>query len=141
MTHVRRQNRRNRRRSAFTLLEVIVAVTIVALLATLVVPRLFDNIGRSKTKIANNQAATIATQVRIFMTDTGTSRLPDDFDLAQLVTSETGYIEKMDDLNDPWGRPFQIDIPGNVNRDFDIVSYGADGEPGGEGEDADIVKP
>jgi general secretion pathway protein G len=131
-------NRRTIRR-AFTLLEVIVAVTIVALLATLVVPRLFENIGKSKTKVALNQAATLAQQVRIYMSDTGMSRLPDDFDLNQLVGE---YIGKAADLNDPWGRQFQIIVPGQVNpNDFDVVSYGADGEMGGEGEDTDVVKP
>jgi general secretion pathway protein G len=50
-------------------------------------------------------------------------------------------VDKKEDLLDAWGKPFILRIPGVKNIDFDIVSYGADGKPGGEGEDADIVKP
>ncbi len=46
-----------------------------------------------------------------------------------------------DALKDPWDRPFMLVIPGTKNVDFDIVSYGADGQPGGAGEDADVIKP
>ena len=52
------------------------------------------------------------------------------------------YVENEQALLDPWGNEYVLLIPSeNGNADFDIVSYGADGVPGGEGEDADIVKP
>ncbi len=50
-------------------------------------------------------------------------------------------MNKVEDLKDPWGREFILVIPGQRNVDFDIVSYGADGKPGGTGEDADVIKP
>jgi general secretion pathway protein G len=51
------------------------------------------------------------------------------------------YLDNRENLLDPWGKPFLLVVPGKKNVDFDIVSYGADGQPGGEGENADIIKP
>ena len=133
----RRRSRRREKRRAFTLLEIIVVVTIIALLATLVAPKLLKNIGKSKIKIAESKVASIYQQVNLWMADNGYSRLPDDFDLEDLVDSDDPYL-RAKDLNDPWDNPFGLINPGEVNHDFDIISYGADGQPGGEGEDADI---
>lgn len=130
----RRPARRAARRG-FTLLEIIVVVVIIALLATMVAPRLFDNIGRSRVRVATSGVASIAQQVRIYMSDENLSRLPNNFNLNALVPK---YL-RAKDLIDPWGNPFVIIIPGDENPDFDIVSFGADGVPGGDGEDADIV--
>lgn len=130
----RRPARRMARRG-FTLLEIIVVVVIIALLATMVAPRLFDNIGRSRVRVATSGVASIAQQVRIYMSDENLSRLPNNFNLNALVPK---YV-RAKDLIDPWGNPFAIIIPGDENPDFDIVSFGADGVPGGDGEDADIV--
>jgi general secretion pathway protein G len=133
-----RPNRRasSARRAGFTLLEIVVVVVIIALLAALVAPRVFDNIGRSKVRIARSEVASIAQQVQIYMVDHDLSRLPNNFTLDALVAD--GRL-RAKDIVDPWQNPYEIIIPGNENPGFDIVSYGADGEPGGEGEDADIV--
>ena len=128
--------RRSARR-AFTLLEIIVVVTIIALLATLVAPRLLGKIGQSKVKIAQTEVASIAQQVNLWMADNGFSRLPDDFELEQLAEGPDATL-RLKDLNDPWERPYVLVNPGERNPDFDIVSYGANGEPGGEGEDVDV---
>jgi general secretion pathway protein G len=125
-------------RRAFTLLEIIVVVTIIALLATLVAPRLLQNIGKSKQGIAKAEVASIAQQVSLWMADNGHSRLPGDFDLEILTEGDDAYL-RAKDLLDPWDRPYQLISPGEENPDFDIVSYGANGEPGGDGEDADVV--
>ena len=127
------------RRRGFTLLEVIVVVTIIALLAAIVAPKLLGNIGKSKQKVANAEVASIAQQVNIWMADNGVSRLSDDFELEMLLEGDDPYLGKADDLLDPWDNPYVIEIPGEVNREFDIVSYGADGQPDGTGEDADVV--
>jgi general secretion pathway protein G len=132
-----RGTRRDGRR-AFTLLEVIVVVTIIALLATLVAPRVLSNIGRSKQKIAETEVNSIAQQVQLYMADNGLSRLPDDFDLLELTQGTNPYLREKD-LYDPWDRIYVLRNPGEENPDFDIWSYGADGEPGGEGEDNDVV--
>ena len=58
--------------------------------------------------------------------------------LPRLLEGDKPYLNNPNDLLDPWGNPYVVLIPGEVNYDFDIVSYGADGQPGGEGEDSDI---
>jgi general secretion pathway protein G len=133
-----RQHRKDTRR-AFTLLEVVVVVTIIALLATLVAPRLIGQIGRSKQRIAQAEVNSIAQQVKLWMLDNGYSQLPDDFDLMTLTEGKDPYLREKD-LYDPWERMYVLVNPGEENpADFDIWSYGNDGEPGGEGEDADVV--
>jgi general secretion pathway protein G len=125
-------------RRGFTLLEVIVVVTIIALLAALVAPKVWKHIGGAKEKIAQAEVSSIAQQVRLWMVDNGLSRIPDDFDLSMLADGEDPYMEP-DELLDPWDTPYEIHNPGTINSDFDIVSLGADGERGGEGESADIT--
>lgn len=133
------RNRRQRIvRRGFTLLEVIVVVTIIALLATLVAPKLWTQIGKSKQKVAQAEVASIAQQVTLWMVDQGYSTLPDDFELEVLTEGTQPLLDK-DDLTDPWEHPFVLINPGEVNSHFDVMSYGADGEPGGEDENADVV--
>lgn len=135
--HFHHRHSANRRRG-FTLLEIVVVVTIIALLGALIVPRLIDRIGWSKQQVASSEVAQIAQQVELYMVDNGVSRLPSDFDLIVLTEGDSPYLRPRD-LIDPWGNPYVIIVPGEENPDFDIVSYGADGVPGGEGEDEDIV--
>lgn len=138
-THSRRSRPHRAVRRGFTLLEVIVVVTIIALLATLVAPRLWKQIGGAKQRIAQSEVASIAQQVKLWMVDNGYSRLPDDFELTQLTQGNDPYMDD-EDLLDPWDTPYVLVNPGEKNSaDFDIVSLGADGERGGEGEDADVV--
>ncbi|MCA9285702.1 MAG: type II secretion system protein GspG [Phycisphaerales bacterium] len=134
-----RTRRQRRRQRGFSLLEVIVAVTIIALLATIVIPKVWDNIGRSKQKIAKAEVNSLANQVRIYLADHDVSAIESDFSLEELALGEQPYVNSENDLLDPWGRPYVIVVPGVVNRDFDIMSFGADGEAGGEGENADVV--
>ena len=135
-----RTNRRTRRpvRRAFSLVELIVAVTIMAILAALVVPRVTQWIGFTKSKTARADAETISNQVRMYMTAKGLSTLPGDFELVELSEGEGALLNK-NQLSDPWGNAYQIRVPGEVNLDFDVYSFGADGQSGGEGENADIV--
>ncbi|MCE2966280.1 MAG: type II secretion system major pseudopilin GspG [Phycisphaerales bacterium] len=139
-----------RARRGFTIIEVIVIIVIIAVLATLVAPRLLGRIGQSKQSVAGANAAAIASAVTNYMVDCGAPaggtslemilmQRPTDSDAA--AKWKGPYMQNADQLKDPWGRPFMIVIPGTKNADFDIVSYGNDGRPGGEGEDADIIKP
>ncbi|MBT8483986.1 MAG: prepilin-type N-terminal cleavage/methylation domain-containing protein [Phycisphaerales bacterium] len=137
-TAARRQCHPRRGRRGFTLLEIIVVVTIIALLATLVAPKLLGNIGKAKQRAATSDVASIYQQVNIWMADHGISRLPGDFRLDTLARGDDRLLNS-DDLIDPWDNAYVLVNPGEVNPDFDIVSYGADGVPGGEGEDADVV--
>src|SRR5262245_18294208 len=122
---IRRQARR-----AFTLLEIIVVVTIIALLATMVAPKLLRNIGTSKQRIAKSEVATIASQLSIYLVDHSMSKPPADLELTVLAPE---YL-KPSDLKDPWGRDYMLLIPGISGQEWDIISYGEDGELGGEGE-------
>lgn len=136
-------------RSAFTLVEMIVVIVIIAVLATLIGPRLFGRIGQSKASAAASNASAIASAVKLYAADFGS--LPPTIEaLASKSTDGKGfgpYVENSDQLKDPWGVLFILRVPpqtkpsGATNSDFDIVSYGADKKPGGEGEDADIIKP
>ncbi len=131
--HQRRQVRR-----AFTLMEIIVVVTIIALLATLVAPRLIGQVFRAKVSKAKSEVRAIGTAVTLYVTDTGTA-LVDSFDLdVLLLPPEEGggpqgpYLNKADDLIDPWENLYAIRVPGEVNYDFDVYSVGPDGHAGTE---------
>jgi general secretion pathway protein G len=131
--NIRRPLRQLRR--GFSLIEVIVAVTIIAIFAGLVAPQLLKRLSGAKQDQARTEANAIASQVKIYLTNRQESKLAADFQLDNLVPE---YLESTDDLLDPWGNRYMI-LEGTNGRDFDIVSYGADGTPGGEGENADIT--
>jgi general secretion pathway protein G len=138
-THTQRFDSRVIRgaRRGFSLLEVIVAVTIVAILAAVVAPNVIRWIGDAKTKSAKSGVKQIASQVRLYMVASGSSTPPDD--LIVLTEGDNPQIEGgAKSLDDPWGGRYVIKVPGDSGAQFDIVSYGADKQPGGEGENADI---
>ncbi|MHC4427059.1 MAG: type II secretion system protein GspG [Planctomycetota bacterium] len=131
-------NKNKNKRRAFTLVEMIVVVTIIALLATLVAPRLLGQISGAKKKVAKTGANSIAAAVKLYIVDSGVA-LNDDFDLEMLALPpdegggpEGPYVENAEKLVDPWGNPFMILVPGEVNYDFDIISFGPDGQLGTE---------
>jgi general secretion pathway protein G len=134
-----RRNRLRQIRKGFTLLEVIIAVTIVALLATILVPNVTRWLGVAKARKAKADVNSLAQQVRLYMTEAGLSRLGDDFELETLCQGDNPIIQNRNNLKDPWGHDYVVVIPPTVNRDFDVVSFGADGQPGGEGDNRDII--
>ena len=126
---MKKHTRRNtRKRLGFSLLEVVIAVTIVALLAALVVPRLGRFLMQAHEDKATAEVNTIAQQVRLYMITETTGVLTDDFTLENLLDGDDPYLENANQLIDPWDNPYEIDIPGNINKDFDIVSLGPDGQ-------------
>ena len=133
-----KQHQRRPVRRAFTLMEIIVVVTIIALLATLIGPRLIGQVARAKESKAKSEVRAIGTAVTMYVTDTGTT-LNDSFDLEVLLLPpddgggpQGPYLNKADDLIDPWQHLYLVRIPGEVNYDFDVYSIGPDGQSGTE---------
>ncbi len=133
------------KRNAFTLVELLVVVLIISMLAVVVVPRVFRGLGKTKRDLARSNMSNIESAVERFMLDCG--RFPtDDEGLNSLIepVSEFGdkwagpYIKKSH-LKDPWENDYVYIAEGSVNvGSYDIVSFGADGTQGGEGDNADI---
>ena len=133
-------------RRAFTIIEVIVIVVILGVLAAVIAPRFLSRIGQSRSAVAKSNAASLASAMKSYMLDCGTPEAGASIDILweRPGNVEEGkwkgpYVDNAQALIDPWGKPFFLRIPPEFNADFDIVSYGADGQPGGEDENADII--
>lgn len=125
----------------FTLLELLVVIVIIGLLAAYVAPKYFSQLGKSEATIAKLQIEAFDKALDTFRLDVG--RYPTSEEgLAALTTPVSvakwnGPYLKKQVPTDPWGNPYVYRIPAN-NKDYEIVSFGRDGQPGGIGEDADI---
>ncbi|WP_035053082.1 type II secretion system major pseudopilin GspG [Andreprevotia chitinilytica] len=129
----------------FTLLELLVVLLIIALLAGYVGPKLFGEVGKAKSKTALSQMKSIADALDHYRLDIGQYPSTEQ-GLAALMTKPTDVSGKwagpylMKDVPaDPWDRPYIYRRPGENGKDFDLLTYGADGKPGGTGEDTDIT--
>lgn len=131
-----------RRSGGFTLLELLVVMVIIGLLAAYVGPRYFSQIGKSEVKVARAQMDAFDKALEQYRLDVG--RFPTtEQGLDALYAKPNNeakwagpYLKKAPPP-DPWGTPYQYKSPGE-SGEFDIVSLGKDGRPGGNGEDADI---
>lgn len=147
MKDIKRPVRRSRTsRRGFTLVEVIVIVTIMALLLTVVSTTLLQQMGQAKSELAKTKAAKLNLALQNYLVDEGLSGPPQDFDFSVLtLRREDGggkngpYLTNVDDINDPWGFEYQLRIPPEVNLTWDIVSYGEDNQTGGEGANEDVT--
>ncbi len=139
--HLRTPSRNSSRpsiaRRGFSLLEVLVAVTIIAILAALVVPRVYNQVFKAKVTRAKADATAVANALKIYLSMNGMRTLPSDFELDALAEGSDPVLEKAG-LRDPWGNPWGLRVPGQ-DRDFDVISYGADGQPGGDGDNEDVI--
>ncbi|MBP7934753.1 MAG: type II secretion system major pseudopilin GspG [Phycisphaerae bacterium] len=136
--------RERRKRDAFTLIEFLVVMTIIGILAALIVPRFINRAGEAKAVVAKQKITVLEQKVVEFQADCG--RLPTAQEgLRALVRQPAdagqkwkGPYVKEKDILDPWGTELAYLAPGRHNADFDIFTLGADGQEGGEGENADI---
>jgi len=134
---------RRARDKGFTLLELLVVVAIIGLLAGFVAPRYFSQVGKSEVNTAKAQIDALEKALDQYRLDTG--RYPStELGLKALVERPASepkwngpYLKKAVPL-DPWGKAYLYKIPGQKG-DFDLLSYGKDGQPGGTGDDADIA--
>lgn len=136
----------NRRRTrGFTLVEILAVVLLIGLLAVFVVPPFFKKTEKARAHIAKAQIMDLDAAVNAFFQDCG--RYPEQAEgLSVLLNAPAGMEGKWDgpyckesQLIDPWGSAMVYKRPGTRNRAFDIISYGSDGQSGGEGVAADVL--
>ena len=136
--------KRSRRQAGVTLIEMMVVVVIIALFAALVLPRMLGYADRAKVTAARAQINAYMTAVGSYHLDTGVYPTTEQGLLALRVKPEgvnnwQGPYTDKDIANDPWGNPYVYHYPGEHGDTPDMISYGADGQPGGDGINADIV--
>lgn len=126
----------------FTLIELLIVMIILSLLAALVAPKMFQKIGSSKQKAAKAQIALFGGALDQFRLDAG--RYPSSQEGLEALRKNPGldrwdgpYLPK-DIPVDPWGKAYIYRCPGE-HGDYDLISLGADGQDGGEGENADVL--
>ena len=127
----------------FTLIELIVVLLIIGVLAALIVPNVLDRADDAKATAAKTDVSNLIQALKLYKLDN--SRYPSaEQGLAALVSKPStepvpsNWKKNLDLLpNDPWGKPYVYLNPG-VKSEIDVMSFGADGQPGGEGKNADI---
>ena len=137
--------KRTRRRltAGFTLIELMVVLVIIGVLAALIVPNVLDRAEDARATAAKTDVNNLMQALKLYKLDN--QRFPTaEQGLAALLVKPTtapapvnwkSYVDKLP--NDPWGRPYQYLNPG-IKGEIDVMSFGADGQPGGEGKNADV---
>lgn len=131
----------------FTLIELMIVVAILGLLAYVLVPRIMERPEEARRIRAQVDIKTIESALKLYKVDNGTYPTTEQ-GLAALIGKpdqdpipknwrEGGYLEGSA-IKDPWDNPFEYSSPGSDGKDYEIMSYGYDGKPGGTGRDADI---
>lgn len=134
--------------AGFTLIEILVVITVIAILAGLVAPEVFRNVGDARTTAAKAQMESLSLALDTYRLD-NLSYPSTAQGLAALNAAPTGdprpanwrgpYLRR-GVPNDPWGRPYIYRDPGTANPNgYDLLTYGRDGVAGGTGEDADLT--
>jgi general secretion pathway protein G len=136
---------RTRRQRGFTLIEIMVVIAILGILAALIVPKIMSRPDEARRVAAKQDIGSIMQALNLYRLDNG--RYPtQEQGLPALISKPTtdpvpnnwkdgGYLDKLP--SDPWGHTYQYLNPG-VHGEIDVFSYGSDGKPGGDGNDADI---
>lgn len=127
---------RAHRQKGFSLIEIMVVVVIMGVLAALVVPNVMDRPDQARAVAARQDIGAIMQALKLYRLDHG--RYPSPEQGLEVLAAAQGKKAYMDRLpRDPWNTPYQYLNPG-VHGEIDVFSLGADGQPGGEGVDADI---
>ena len=135
-------------RPGFTLIEILVVIAVISLLAALVAPNVFRHVGTAKDATAKSQIEMLGAALDSYRLDNGRYPSTEQGLAALWETPMTEprpnnwrgpYLRKAVP-NDPWGNPYVYMSPGeNSKQGYDLMSYGADGQPGGEDDDADVT--
>jgi general secretion pathway protein G len=128
----------------FTLVEILVVITIIALIMSLVGPRVLNYLGEAKAKTAKIQIESLSSALDLYFLDTG--QYPSSSEGLNALVQPSGsrtswngpYLKGQVVPSDPWGRPYVYRFPGQ-HGPYDIVSYGADGQEGGTGAASDVT--
>ena len=137
----RREKNNLQNRKGFTLIELLVVMVILGMLAALVGPQIFGKVGKGKQSAARTQIEMLGQALDSYRLDVG--RYPSTSEgLNALITNPgaqgwDGPYLKKGVPNDPWQKPYQYQSPG-AHGDYDLLSLGADGAAGGEGENKDV---
>jgi general secretion pathway protein G len=136
--------RRNRGRAGVTLIEMLVVVTIIALFAALVAPRMLKKSDNARVAVAHAQINSFMTALGSYKLDTGV--FPSTEEGLQALRVKPNNVEQWQGPYlpqeipvDPWGHPYTYKYPGEHGDEPDVICYGGDGQPGGDGFNADIV--
>ncbi|MBI4180140.1 type II secretion system major pseudopilin GspG [bacterium] len=136
------------RQSGFTLVEILIVVAIIGLILALAAPRIIGHLGGAKRVMAAADVKSLSTALELYALDNNRPPTTEQ-GLAALVKKpdiepvpkkwrEGGYLKQKSVPKDPWGNEYIYISPGLNDPDFDIISYGADGMSGGDGDNADI---
>jgi general secretion pathway protein G len=136
---------RHSRQAGFTLIEMMVVMVIIGLLMALVGPRFIRQEEKARVRAARAQIELLGTALDTFRLDIG--RYPTSQEgLGALMQRPFGldrwdgpYLKKSAVPKDPWDRPYYYRSPGEAGRAYDLLSYGADGAPGGDGDNRDVA--
>jgi general secretion pathway protein G len=135
-----RIRRQNRRQGGFTILEIVIVFILLAGIMAFVGPKIFEQMGRAKSAEQKIRTQSLVGQIEMYKLEVG--KYPDN--LQALVKQPAGAdrwngpYAKDADLKDAWGNDYRFAVPGQ-GKAFDLISLGADGKDGGDGENRDVT--